>query len=299
MEKQTRNPAVLVIGAGMSGILLGIKLREAGITDITIVEKGDGVGGTWRENTYPGVSCDVPAHMYAYSFEPFVGWDDRFAEGAQIRQYFEQTADKYGITELVRFNEEVTAAQYRDGRWQVTTSKGDALSVDFIVAATGILHHPSVPDIPGLSDFAGPAFHTARWDHKLDFSGKRVGVIGTGSTAAQVIPALVGESGRASINLSAHPAVDVPAPGCSLLSPVQEDPRPLPVPGHPYWPAVGVVLRPDVRQDGDRQAATVLDYRPNRAPQSGKSGGQSGAARQAHPGLPGGLQAAGARLGFF
>ncbi len=199
MEKQTRNPAVLVIGAGMSGILLGIKLREAGITDITIVEKGDGVGGTWRENTYPGVSCDVPAHMYAYSFEPFVGWDDRFAEGAQIRQYFEQTADKYGITELVRFNEEVTAAQYRDGRWQVTTSKGDALSVDFIVAATGILHHPSVPDIPGLSDFAGPAFHTARWDHKLDFSGKRVGVIGTGSTAAQVIPALVNQGVPVSI----------------------------------------------------------------------------------------------------
>lgn len=191
MTKQTRNPSVLVIGAGMSGILMGIKLREAGITDITIVEKGDGVGGTWRENTYPGVSCDVPAHMYSYTFEPYVGWDDRFAHGAQIRSYFERTADKYGITPLVRFNEEVTEAHYREGRWEVTTSKGDQLTVDFVVAATGILHHPAYPDIPGLADFAGPCFHTARWDHQLDMTGKRVGVIGTGSTAAQVIPALV------------------------------------------------------------------------------------------------------------
>jgi len=199
MDRQMRKPAVLVIGAGMSGILMTIKLRQAGITDLVILEKGPTLGGTWRENTYPGVSCDVPAHMYAYTFEPYVGWDARFAGGVQIQDYFERVADKYGVTPAVRCNEAVTAAHYRDGRWDVTTSKGDQFTVDFIVCATGILHHPAYPDIPGLSDFAGSQFHTARWDHSVPLTGRRVGVIGTGSTAAQVIPALVQQGAEVSV----------------------------------------------------------------------------------------------------
>ncbi len=199
MNAGERKPSVLVIGAGMSGILMTIKLRQAGISDITIIEKGDDVGGTWRENTYPGVSCDVPSHMYAYTFEPYVGWDARFAAGPQIRDYFKGVADKYGVTPSVRFNEAVTKARYHNGRWDVTTSKGDQFTVDFIVCATGILHHPAYPDIPGLNEFSGASFHTARWDHSVDLKGKRVGVIGTGSTACQVIPEMVKVADRVSV----------------------------------------------------------------------------------------------------
>jgi cation diffusion facilitator CzcD-associated flavoprotein CzcO len=191
METQsTRNPTVIIIGAGMTGILMSIKLREMGITDITILEKTDNVGGTWRENTYPGVACDVPAHLYTYTFERNPDWSHRYAHGAEIQQYFEKVARKYGVTEKVRFNEAVTAAHYEKGKWTVETSKGDTLLADFVVSATGILHHPAKPHFEGLEDYQGTVFHTAEWDHSVDLKGKRVGIIGTGSTAAQAISEL-------------------------------------------------------------------------------------------------------------
>jgi cation diffusion facilitator CzcD-associated flavoprotein CzcO len=185
--KGIRNPSVAVIGAGMTGILMAIKLREAGIDDITILEKADKVGGTWRENTYPGVACDVPAHMYTYSFKGNPEWEHRFAHGNEIQAYFQKVAADYGVTDQVRFNESLDECHYRDGKWHLSTSKGNSLVVDFVVAATGILHHPAYPDIPGLESFAGDSFHTARWNHDVDLAGKRVGIIGTGSTATQVI----------------------------------------------------------------------------------------------------------------
>lgn len=192
IRKGKRNPSVIVIGAGMTGILMVIKLREAGITNVTILEKTANIGGTWRENTYPGVACDVPAHMYTYSFEPNPGWSHFFAEGAEIQQYFEHVANKYGVMNSVRFNEAVTDARFKDGKWWVKTSKGAALEADFLVAATGILHHPAYPDIEGLDSFKGEMFHTARWDHDVEIGpNTKVGVIGTGSTAAQFIPELV------------------------------------------------------------------------------------------------------------
>ena len=200
MNKQTlRNPSVVVIGAGMTGILLGIKLREAGITDVTILEKADKVGGTWRENTYPGVACDIPAHMYTYAFEGNPEWGHRFAHGDEIQAYFEKISRKYGVTGQVRFNEAVEACHYRDGRWYLTTSQGNHLEADFVIAATGILHHPAYPDIKGLEDFQGAMFHTARWDHSVDLQGKRVGIIGTGSTAAQVISEISTTAGELTI----------------------------------------------------------------------------------------------------
>ncbi|WP_281646719.1 NAD(P)/FAD-dependent oxidoreductase [Parendozoicomonas sp. Alg238-R29] len=187
-----RTPSVVVIGAGMTGILATIKLREAGITDITILEKKAKVGGTWRENTYPGVACDVPAHMYTYSFEQNPNWSNYFARGPEIQKYFEGIADKYAVTGKVRFNEAVTGARYDNGKWTVETSQGNTFIADFVISATGILHHPSKPDIEGLDSFQGDMFHTAEWDHSVEIGkGKRVGVIGTGSTAAQFIPELV------------------------------------------------------------------------------------------------------------
>jgi len=190
MKAAQRNPSVVVIGAGMTGVLMSIKLQEAGITDVTILEKAEKLGGTWRENTYPGVACDVPAHMYTYSFAPNPDWSHCFAPGDEIQHYFEDVARRYGITDKVRYNEAVTKCHYVDGQWQLETSKGDSLTADFVVSATGILHHPAYPDIKGLEDFTGDCFHTARWDHSVDLAGKRVGIIGTGSTAAQVIPEL-------------------------------------------------------------------------------------------------------------
>lgn len=200
MSKQPlRNPSVIIIGAGMTGILMTIKLREAGITDLTILEKKENIGGTWRENTYPGVACDVPAHMYTYSFEPNPEWSHRFAYGAEIQEYFERVGRKYGVTEKVRFNEAVTGSAYDNGKWTVTTSKGDTLVADFLIGATGILHHPSMPDIDGLETFGGSVFHTSQWDNSLDLNGKRIGIIGTGSTAAQVIPELVKIGAKVSV----------------------------------------------------------------------------------------------------
>ena len=191
-DQNRQNPSVAVIGAGMTGILMAIKLREAGIEDITILEKADRLGGTWRENTYPGVACDVPAHMYTYSFRGNPEWSHRFAHGDEIQAYFEQVADENGVSGQVRFGEALESCHYLDGRWHLATSKGDQFSVDFVVSATGILHHPAYPDIDGLDSFEGDMWHTARWNHDVDLAGKRVGVIGTGSTAAQVI----GEIGK-------------------------------------------------------------------------------------------------------
>lgn len=195
----TRNPSVAVIGAGMTGILMAIKLREAGIEDITILEKADKLGGTWRENTYPGVACDVPSHMYTYSFRRNPDWDHRMAHGDQIQRYFEDVASEYDVTDKVRYGEALEESHYRAGKWHLSTSKGKQFSVDFVVAATGILHHPAYPDIGGLDSFRGEMWHTARWNHDVDLTGKRVGVIGTGSTAAQVISEISKTAGELTV----------------------------------------------------------------------------------------------------
>ena len=187
----TRNPSVVIIGAGMTGMLMLIKLREAGVSDITVLEKKGKVGGTWRENTYPGVACDVPAHMYTYSFELNPEWSKRYAHGAEIQTYFEHVANKYDLDKSIRFNEAVTDLSYDQGKWTIKTSTDQSLTADFVVSATGILHHPAYPDIKGAESFKGDSFHTAEWDHSVALKGKRVGIIGTGSTACQVIPELV------------------------------------------------------------------------------------------------------------
>ncbi len=200
MTSTPRNPSVLIIGAGMTGILMVIKLRKAGITDITVLEKKDRIGGTWRENTYPGVACDVPAHMYTYSFEPNPNWSHFFAHGDEIQEYFEHVANKYDVNRSIRFNEAVTDARYKDGKWIVRSSKNETYESDFIVCATGILHHPAFPDIEGLDEFKGEMFHTAEWNHDIEIGkGTRVGVIGTGSTAAQAIPELVDSGADVSV----------------------------------------------------------------------------------------------------
>ena len=180
-----------IIGAGMAGVLTAIKLKEAGFSDFTVYEKDDRLGGTWWENTYPGLSCDVPSHLYCYSFALNPEWSHTFSPGAEIQAYFERVARDYEIIPFIRFNDEVVSCAFENGRWQLLTAGGHRDQVDVVIAATGVLHHPKYPDIKGLDSFRGALFHSARWDHGVALDGARVGIIGTGSTAVQIVSAIV------------------------------------------------------------------------------------------------------------
>ncbi|MEC7923649.1 MAG: NAD(P)/FAD-dependent oxidoreductase, partial [Actinomycetota bacterium] len=180
-----KNHTFAVIGAGMSGILAGIKLKKAGYP-FQIFEKADRVGGTWRENTYPGIACDVPSHIYSYSFELNPDWSTSHSPGHEIQQYFEGVSNRYDINHHIRFNEAVTRCTWIGNEWEIETEKGHVERFTWVIAATGILHHPKYPDIEGMNDFEGPMFHTARWDHDVEIKGKKIGLIGTGSSGVQI-----------------------------------------------------------------------------------------------------------------
>lgn len=189
----------IIIGAGMSGILSAIKLQEAGIDNFTIYEKADRLGGTWRENTYAGIACDVPSHLYSYSFAPNPEWSHRFSEGSEIQAYFEDVAERYGVDSRIKFGKEITRCEFEDGRWKIELANGSTDVGDIVIAATGVLHHPTYPDIEGIDAFEGTTFHSARWNHDLSLAGKRVGIIGTGSSAIQMVAALVDEVAELSL----------------------------------------------------------------------------------------------------
>ncbi|WP_372810750.1 flavin-containing monooxygenase [Litorivivens sp.] len=180
----------VVIGAGMAGILAGIKLLQAGYRNVMLYEKADRIGGTWRENTYPGLTCDVPSHSYTYSFEPNPDWTRYLPPGAEIQAYFERTTRKYGVDKIIRFNEEIIRCEYQQRQWHLETRSGIRDIADVVVAATGVLHVPRYPAIDGMESFSGDLFHTARWDHSVPLDGRRIGVIGTGSTGVQIVSAL-------------------------------------------------------------------------------------------------------------
>lgn len=186
-----RGPRFVVIGAGMAGILAAIRLREAGHTNLAVYEKADRPGGTWRENTYPGVACDVPSHLYSYSFAPNPDWSHVFSPGAEICSYLENVARFNHVAQLITYGAEVTAMGF-DGRcWQIELADGRHDQAEFVIAATGVLHHPAYPDIEGIDTFAGAIFHSARWDHTAELQGARLGVVGTGSSAVQITTATV------------------------------------------------------------------------------------------------------------
>jgi cation diffusion facilitator CzcD-associated flavoprotein CzcO len=186
-----RNLRFAVVGAGMAGILAAIRLNQRGEA-VTVYEKSDRLGGTWRENRYPGLTCDVPAHAYTYSFEPYAEWQAFYAKGPEIQAYFQMTAEKYGILPHIRFNSEVTGCQWDEAQacWHLRIGAAETAVADVLIVASGVLHHPNVPDIPGLESFQGHAFHSARWDDAAPLDGARVGVIGNGSTGVQLITAL-------------------------------------------------------------------------------------------------------------
>ena len=188
--KETR---FIIIGSGISGVLMAIRLLEQGYRKFTVLEKAHEMGGTWRDNVYPGVACDVAAHLYSYSFARNPSWPTRYAKGQDIWQYHHRVAQRFGVLAHIEYNKEVLTAVLSDGVWHVTTQDGSTYQAEVVIAAVGRLHHPVVPDITGAETFAGASFHTARWDSSITLRDKRIGLIGTGSTATQVITALAGE----------------------------------------------------------------------------------------------------------
>lgn len=190
-----RQPRIAIIGAGMSGIAAVVKLEQAGYTDLTVYEKTDRVGGTWRENTYPGLSCDIPSRWYCFSFALKADWQYRYSYGPEIQAYMESVARDFGVTKRVKFNNAVTDLSYEEPIWRLTTSSGEQEQFDVVISATGILHQPVRPDVEGLDSFAGKSFHSAQWDHSVELEGKRVGIIGTGSTACQIVGAITEQVG--------------------------------------------------------------------------------------------------------
>ncbi|MEU1176712.1 NAD(P)/FAD-dependent oxidoreductase [Streptomyces sp. NPDC005820] len=188
MTEQVR---VAVIGSGFGGLGAAVRLRREGITDFVVLERADSVGGTWRDNSYPGCACDVPSHLYSFSFAPNPDWPRTFSGQEHIRAYLEHVTDTFGLRPHLRFGSEVRRMTWdaQELRWDIETSGGRYVA-DVVVSATGPLSDPKVPDVPGLDTFPGKVFHSARWDHDHDLTGKRVAVVGTGASAIQIVPAV-------------------------------------------------------------------------------------------------------------
>jgi cation diffusion facilitator CzcD-associated flavoprotein CzcO len=185
-----RPRSIAIVGGGFGGVGAAVLLKRAGYEDVTVFEKGERVGGVWQANTYPGAACDIPSHLYEFSFAPN-SWSRRFSPGPEIRAYVEGVARRFGVLDRVRTSTEVKGARWDEerGRWQLETSAGPH-EAEVLATACGQLSVPKVPAIPGLDDFQGPAFHTAEWRHDVDLAGKRVAVVGSGCSAIQVVPAI-------------------------------------------------------------------------------------------------------------
>jgi cation diffusion facilitator CzcD-associated flavoprotein CzcO len=187
--------SVAIVGSGFSGIGLAIRLKQDGVEDFAVLERGEGVGGTWHYNTYPGCACDVPSHLYSFSFAPNPGWSRTYSKQPEIRDYLERTVDDFGVRDKIRLGCEVQSARWTGDAWEIETSQGP-LRAKVLVSATGPLVEPKVPDLPGLDSFAGPRFHSARWDHSVDLRGRRVAAVGTGASAIQFVPAIAPDVAR-------------------------------------------------------------------------------------------------------
>ena len=179
---------VVIVGSGFAGLGAAVALEGAGRRNLLVLEKGDSVGGTWRDNTYPGCACDVQSHLYSFSFAPNPHWTRTFARQPEIRAYLEGVADRYRLRDRIRFGAQVTDAEWDGAGWVVGTADGQVVRARVLVWATGPLHIPQIPDVDGLESFTGAVFHSARWDHDHDLRGRRVAVIGTGASAVQFVP---------------------------------------------------------------------------------------------------------------
>ncbi|MEE2692932.1 MAG: NAD(P)/FAD-dependent oxidoreductase [Pseudomonadota bacterium] len=185
---RARQPRIAILGAGFSGMGMAIALKKRGLDNFTIYEKADDVGGTWRENVYPGVACDVPSHLYSFSFEPNPDWSKRFSPGGEIWDYMKRVAKKYGLYEKTAFGKKVVRIRHDGRKWAVDFADGTKTEADIVVSGLGGLHEPNIPRFEGRETFRGPMFHTAQWRGDVDLKGKRVAIIGSAASAVQVVP---------------------------------------------------------------------------------------------------------------
>ena len=192
---------IVIIGAGFAGIGMAIRLKKAGIRSFRIFERASEIGGTWRDNTYPGAACDVPSHVYSFSFEPNPDWSRMYAGSGEIQSYLLGCVEKHGLRHHLELDTSIVEARWDDGRavWTLVTSRGERVEARVVVSGVGGLVDPKGPDIPGVASFAGKTMHTARWDHAYDLAGQRVAVIGTGASAVQVIPGIAPTVGRLTV----------------------------------------------------------------------------------------------------
>jgi cation diffusion facilitator CzcD-associated flavoprotein CzcO len=197
MNHIQRDVRVAIVGSGFAGLGMAIRLREAGVEDFVVLERADDVGGTWRDNSYPGCACDVPSHLYSFSFAPNPDWTSTFSPQPEIWGYLRDCAQRYGVMPHIRFGHELLDARWDDDaqRWRLRTSRGD-LTAQALVLGTGPLSAPAIPELPGLERFEGTTFHSAAWDHDHDLDGERVAVIGTGASAIQFVPQIQPRVGR-------------------------------------------------------------------------------------------------------
>ena len=214
MTRRRVSPKVAIIGAGFGGLGTAVALRRAGIDDLVIIEADDGVGGTWRRNTYPGAACDIQSHLYSFSFAPNKSWSRTYARQPEILTYLESVADDFDLRRHLMLDTRVRTMRWDADscRWECELERAgetSTLIVDVVVCAVGLFGSLKLPDIAGLADFKGVLMHTAQWDHSVDLAGKKVVVIGTGASGVQVVPELAKIAGRVS-GISANPAMDGP-----------------------------------------------------------------------------------------
>ncbi len=209
----TSGPRVIIIGAGFGGLGAAKALLDRGIKDVTILERADGVGGVWRDNTYPNAACDVPSPLYSWSWAINPAWGRRYSPQPEILAYLRDAAEREGLTDLVETGKEVVSCAWDDATatWQVRCADGTSYDAQAVVSAVGQLSNPVVPDIPGRETFEGPAFHSAQWDHDVDLAGKRIAVVGTGASAIQFVPGIVDRAGTITVFQRSAPYV-VPKP---------------------------------------------------------------------------------------
>ncbi|GAC1379654.1 MAG: NAD(P)/FAD-dependent oxidoreductase [Marmoricola sp.] len=213
---------VVIVGGGLSGIGAAIMLDRAGFGDYLVIEEGDGFGGAWHWNTYPGVGVDIPSFAYQFSFEQVTGWSRLYAPGEELKAYAEHCVDKYDVRRRARLNTRVVGTEFDadSDTWIVRLSGGDSVTARYLITATGVLTQPKKPEIAGIDDFAGVVMHTARWDHTVDLNGKRVAIIGTGASAVQIIPTIAGQVAHLTV-LQRTPIWCLPKPDAPLPAPLR------------------------------------------------------------------------------
>jgi cation diffusion facilitator CzcD-associated flavoprotein CzcO len=237
------SPTVTVVGAGFGGIGMAVRLARAGIRDITVLERADRVGGVWAANSYPGAACDIPASLYSFSFAPKTDWTRRYPPQAEIREYLEDVAARFGVLPRIRFGVEVTDARFDEasGRWVLTLADDGTHETDVLITACGQLSRPAVPPLPGLDEFAGTTFHSATWRHDHDLTGRRVAVVGTGASAIQFLPHVAEQAAHTTLFQLDAPHV-------------------IPKPDRPYGDRLRVAFRRVPGLLALNRAATYLQY---------------------------------------